>query len=54
MAIEINASPPEVKRQDERILISFSANGFPVNLSFTEGQARRIARELLEALKETA
>jgi len=49
----IDASPPKVERQGERIVISFSADGFPVNLNFTKGQAKRISKELLEAVNET-
>ena len=52
--MELNASPPKVERQDGRIMISFSVGKFPVALNLTEGQARRIAKELLEALKQTA
>ena len=51
--IEVTASPPKVERQGERIVISFSADGFPVNLNFTKGQAKRISKELLEAVNET-
>lgn len=52
--MELTASPPKVERQDDKIMISFSVGRQPVALNLTEGQARRIARELLEALKETA
>ena len=50
MAIELDASPPKVERQDGKIMISFSVGDFPVALNLTEGQARRIATELLEAV----
>lgn len=51
--MNVTANPPKVERQDGRIMISFSVGKFPVALNLTEGQARRIAKELLEALKET-
>lgn len=50
--MNITASPPKVERQDDRIMISFSVGRQPVALNLTEGQARRIAKELLEALNE--
>jgi hypothetical protein len=53
MDVEVQASAPEVERDGERITISFSVGQQPVSLNFSEGQARRIARELLEALNET-
>lgn len=50
--MNITASPPKVERQDDRIMISFSVGRQPIALNLTEGQARRIAKELLEALNE--
>ena len=51
--MNVTASPPKVERQEGQILISFSVGDLPIALNLTEGQARRIAKELLEALKET-
>ena len=50
--MELQASPPKVERQKDRIAISFSVGKFPVCLNFTEGQAKRISRELIEAVKK--
>lgn len=52
--MELDASPPKVERQEEKIVISFSVGELPVCLSFSEGQAERIGKELLEAVKKTA
>ena len=52
--MELTASPPKVERQEEKIVISFSVGELPVCLSFSEGQAKRIGKELLEAVKKTA
>ena len=51
--MNITASPPKVERQEDKIMISFSVGRQPIALNLTEGQARRIAKELLEALNET-
>ena len=51
--MEVNASPPKVERREEKIVISFSVGEFPVFLNFSEGQAERIGKELLEAAKKT-
>lgn len=50
--MELQASAPKVERQDDRITISFSVGRFPVCLTFTEKQAKRISRELIEAVKK--
>ena len=50
MAIELDASPPKVERREDRIMISFSVGDYPVFLNFSEGQAERIGKELLEAV----
>ena len=52
--MELTASPPKVERQEEKIVISFSVGDYPVFLNFSEGQAERIGKELLEAVKQTA
>ena len=43
--MELNASPPKVERQEDKIIISFSVGEFPVCLAFSERQ------ELIEAVK---
>lgn len=51
--MNVTASPPKVEKQEGQIFISFSVGDLPIALNLTEGQARRIAKELLEAVKET-
>lgn len=51
--MELQASPPKVERREDKIIISFSVGEFPVCLAFSEGQAKRISKELDEAVKKT-